>query len=151
MSQAFLDSPLGIIRVEATGGRLSAITLGSTRGRSDIDPLLDAALGQLAEWLAGRRTDFALPLEPPRTPRGPAHRDAIAAIAYGETASYGELARRLESSPRAVGQACRRNPFPIVIPCHRVLGAGGAIGHYSGGEGIVTKQWLLDHEQRKGS
>ena len=59
---------------------------------------------------------------------------------------YGAIARMIGSSPRAVGQACRRNPFPIVVPCHRVVGAGGAIGYYSAGEGVATKRWLLAHE-----
>ncbi|HWL46290.1 MAG TPA: methylated-DNA--[protein]-cysteine S-methyltransferase, partial [Sphingomonadaceae bacterium] len=90
---------------------------------------------------------FALPLSPAGTPRGPAHRAAIMAIGYGETASYGEVARAIGSSPRAVGQACARNPLPIIVPCHRVLGAGGAIGHYSAGDGIATKCWLLSHEK----
>jgi methylated-DNA-[protein]-cysteine S-methyltransferase len=70
------------------------------------------------------------------------------AIAYGETLSYGDLARLAGSAPRAIGQACARNPFPIIVPCHRVLSSGGARGHYSGGEGPITKRWLLDHEQR---
>lgn len=98
-------------------------------------------------WTSLALADFDLPLADPITPRGAAHREAIAAIPYGETASYGALAHMLGSSPRAVGQACRRNPLPILIPCHRVIGAGGAIGHYSGGEGIATKLWLLDHER----
>jgi len=72
------------------------------------------------------------------------------AIPPGETISYGALARIAGSSPRAIGQACARNPFPIVVPCHRVVGSGGAIGHYSAGRGIITKSWLLDHERRGG-
>ncbi len=75
-------------------------------------------------------------------------REGLIAVGYGETVSYGELAKRLDSGPRAIGQLCARNPFPIVVPCHRVLGAGGALGSYSAGDGPATKQWLLDHEQR---
>jgi len=93
-------------------------------------------------------TIFTLALAPAATPRGRALRDGMVAIPYGDTASYGDLARRLGSAPRAVGQACARNPFPIVVPCHRVLGAGGALGHYSAGDGAATKRWLLDHESR---
>ena len=74
----------------------------------------------------------------------------IRGIPIGETLSYGALARIAGSAPRAIGQACARNPFPIVIPCHRVVGSGGMIGHYSGGKGIATKIWLLDHERRGG-
>ena len=72
-------------------------------------------------------------------------RDAIRAIPYGAQRSYGAVARTIDSGPRAIGQACRRNPMPIVIPCHRVTATGG-IGFYSGGKGVETKIWLLQHE-----
>ena len=77
-------------------------------------------------------------------------RQAIVDIAYGTTASYGALAKAIGSSPRAIGQACARNPFPIIVPCHRILGAGGALGAYSAGEGPITKSRLLDHERPQG-
>jgi methylated-DNA-[protein]-cysteine S-methyltransferase len=73
-------------------------------------------------------------------------RAGIAGVPYGETLTYGALARLIDSAPRAVGQACKRNPFPIIIPCHRVTSASGP-EHYSGGAGISTKAWLLDFEQ----
>ena len=81
-------------------------------------------------------------------PRGEALRAGIAAVGYGETLSYGALARTIGSGARAVGQACARNPYPLVIPCHRILAAGGALGAYSASDGPATKQWLLDHETR---
>ena len=152
MHRDFVDTPVGRLCVESDGDALVSIWIGASAD-SPVDPdrLTHEAVAQLAAWFAGERRIFDLPLAAPGTPRGDAHREAIAAISYGDTASYGQLARQLGSSPRAVGQACRRNPFPIVIPCHRVLAAGGMIGHYSGGQGIVTKQWLLDHERRKGT
>jgi len=72
----------------------------------------------------------------------------IAAIGAGRTRSYGELARELRSAPRAVGQACGANPIPIVVPCHRVLAAGGIGGfaHHEGGFHLAIKRWLLAHE-----
>ena len=70
----------------------------------------------------------------------------MAAIPYGETRSYGDIARDLGSVARAVRHACGSNPIPILIPCHRVLGAGGAIGGFSGGRGTPTKRSLLAHE-----
>jgi methylated-DNA-[protein]-cysteine S-methyltransferase len=76
-------------------------------------------------------------------------RAGLIAVGYGETLSYGALARALGSSPRAIGQLCARNPFPIVVPCHRVLGEGGRLGNYSGGDGPKTKSWLLEHERRQ--
>ena len=99
---------------------------------------------------SGTLEEFDLPLLPLATPRGEALRSAIVAIPVGETLSYGALARIAGSAPRAIGQACARNVFPIIVPCHRVIGSGGAIGHYSGGSGITTKRWLLDHERRGG-
>lgn len=151
MSQAIFISPIGPILVQTARDELVAVQLGMTSAQPDDDaPLLREAFSQLDAWFDGRLTRFNLPLAPTTTARGAAHRDAIANVAYGTTASYGELARRLGSSPRAVGQACRRNPFPIIIPCHRIIATGGAIGHYSAADGIATKQWLLDHEMKKG-
>jgi methylated-DNA-[protein]-cysteine S-methyltransferase len=144
------DSPIGALRLYAEDGQLCALDIGEDAVGNDVnpdDPLLHEAVAQLTAWFDGRLTDFTLPLAPPNTPRGPAHRDAIIAIGFGKTASYGEVARTIGSSPRAVGQACARNPLPILVPCHRVLGAGGTIGHYSAGAGVLTKRWLLSHEK----
>ncbi|MEK6636616.1 MAG: methylated-DNA--[protein]-cysteine S-methyltransferase [Pseudomonadota bacterium] len=110
--------------------------------------LLQTAAIQMQEWFAGKRKSFDLPLAPLSTPRGKALRAGIAAINYGETLTYGELATQIGSAARAVGQACRRNPFPIIIPCHRVTSAG-AQEFYSGGEGPRTKAWLIAFEQGK--
>lgn len=152
ISHATIVSPIGPIHIGASETAVSQIRIGG----SHLDParestaLLREAVDQLTAWFAGRLVTFDLPLAPLTTPRGEAHRAAIRAIPCGETASYGALARQLGSSPRAVGQACRRNPLPIIIPCHRVVGAGGAIGHFSAGEGVKTKLWLLQHEGRMG-
>jgi len=152
MPQTSLPSPIGPILLRAEEDLLASIMIGAEAGDDTTgDALLREAAAQLSAWFAGRLDRFNLPLSPPATPRGAAHRDAIAAIPYGDTASYGALARMIGSAPRAVGQACRRNPFPIVIPCHRVIGAGGSIGYYSGGAGIKTKLWLLEHERRHAS
>ena len=67
-------------------------------------------------------------------------------IPYGEVRSYGELAKILKTGPRAVGMACARNPLPVIIPCHRVVGANGALTGYSGGDGLATKDFLLNLE-----
>jgi methylated-DNA-[protein]-cysteine S-methyltransferase len=149
MAQAIIPStPIGPILLRADGDRLVSVHIGANSDSATDDvPLLREALAQLSAWFAGRLTIFDLPLAEPETPRGAAHRQAIADIPYADTASYGAIARMIGSSPRAVGQACRRNPFPIMIPCHRVVGAGGSIGHYSGGAGVATKLWLLQHEQ----
>lgn len=144
---ASLMTPIGLVEVEAQADAVTAIRIGVATPSHASTPILDTALAQLAEYFAGHRHDFDLPLAPPTTPRGPALREAIMAIGYGDVASYGEIARRIGSSPRALGQACARNPIPIIVPCHRVLGANHALGAYSAGDGPTTKQWLLTHEQ----
>ena len=89
-----------------------------------------------------------LPLVQVAFVRGDILRQSLIAVRYGETLSYGELARRLESGVRATGQLRAYNPFPIVVPCRRVLGASGALGSHSAGDGPATKQWLFEHERR---
>lgn len=148
MARAYVPSPIGTLLLAAEGDRLTGVTIGAEGDTSDETPFLREAAAQFLAWFAGERIGFDLPLAPAATLRGPALRAGIEAIGYGEQASYGELARRIGSSPRAVGQACARNPLPIVVPCHRVIGAKGSIGHYSGGEGLITKRWLLGHEAR---
>lgn len=149
MEFAVIATPIGHVRVEAEADHLTRIAIAAPdRLIAPSSQILTEACRQLAEYFARDRLSFHLPLAPAASPRGEALRAGIAAIPYGETLSYGALARLLESGPRAIGQACARNPFPIVIPCHRVLGGGGAIGHYSGGEGIVTKRALLAHESK---
>lgn len=147
-----LPSPIGPILIETDGKLLHgirildkgvAIPLTIEGASNDVAA---EAMRQLRAYFDEKFTAFDLPLAPAVTPRGAALRDAIIAIPAGETLSYGALARIAGSAPRAIGQACARNPFPIVVPCHRVVGSGGAIGHYSGGRGIITKTWLLDHE-----
>lgn len=144
-----INSPIGPIEFAARADELISIRLCAEEEAAKADtPLLREAAAQLQAWFAGSLSQFDLPLEPLASARGTAHRDAIATIPYGETMSYGALARTIGSAPRAVGQACRRNPFPIVIPCHRVIGTAGSIGYYSGGRGVATKLWLLEHESK---
>ena len=141
------DVPLGPVTVRERGGAICAIDFAAGFEQRPT-PLLHAAAAELAEYFAGDRTTFDLPLVAPASPFQRRMRDAMMAIPYGETRSYGELAALLGSNPRAVGQACGGNPIPIVVPCHRVLAAGGRIGGYSAGEGLATKRWLLGHESR---
>lgn len=113
-------------------------------------PLAKEAAEQLAAWLADPRFAFSLPLAPAGTAFQRRVWQAIAAIPCGATKSYGELARRLKTSARAIGGACAANPYPIVIPCHRVIAADGRLGGFSGsreGFHIAVKRWLLAHER----
>lgn len=133
------------------GGALHAIEFGSGGEKwRDEDPLLDLAVRELEQWFAGTRTSFDLPLAPAKTPFSALVREALSAIPYGKTASYEDIARSVGNPKalRAVGMANNRNPFPIIIPCHRVIGKNGQLTGYAGGLGI--KKWLLQHEQEAG-
>lgn len=147
--EAIIATPVGSVRITGEGPHLIAVSIvpGLAEKPGETAVVREAAR-QLGEWFAGRRTGFDLPLAPAGTDRGQALREAIGSIGYGETLSYGALARQVGSGARAIGQACARNPFPVIIPCHRVLAAQGRLGAYSAGDGPITKQWLLDHEQR---
>ncbi|HEY0624201.1 MAG TPA: methylated-DNA--[protein]-cysteine S-methyltransferase [Sphingomonas sp.] len=146
---ALIATPIGPILIEGDTTSLLRIHLGAEGSpRSGDTVAVREASDQLRAYFSGDLKMFDLPLPAIASPRGRVLRDGLIALRYGETASYGALARRLGSGPRAIGQLCARNPFPIVVPCHRVLGAGGALGSYSAGEGPATKQWLLEHEQR---
>jgi methylated-DNA-[protein]-cysteine S-methyltransferase len=142
-----VTGPLGPITIRERDGAIAAIDLRA-EARQSPTPLLRHAAAQLAEYFAGTRTEFDLPLAPPRSSFQQSIRTAMLEIPYGETRSYGDLAAQLGSAPRAIGQACGGNPIPIIVPCHRVLAAGGRIGGYSAGEGLATKRWLLGHEAR---
>lgn len=101
---------------------------------------------QLTEYFAGQRTTFDLPLEALGSPFEHRVWNALRTIPYGTTTSYGELARRLgdPKGSRAIGTANGKNPIPIIVPCHRVIGANGELTGFGGG--LDTKRWLLEHE-----
>jgi methylated-DNA-[protein]-cysteine S-methyltransferase len=106
-------------------------------------PLLERARAQLNQYFIGKRQAFDLPLAPHATSFQQRAFDAMLAIPYAQTCSYGALAHHLSTHARALAMACAANPIPIIIPCHRVIGAGGALGGYSGAGGVATKRFLL--------
>ncbi|MGH3372912.1 MAG: methylated-DNA--[protein]-cysteine S-methyltransferase [Nocardioidaceae bacterium] len=129
--------------------RAAAASAGRPVGqRDDAHPLLVEAVRQLTAYFEGSLKEFDLPLEPQGTTFQLSVWEQLRRLGYGETASYGEIARRLgmtNAASRAVGLANGRNPIPIVIPCHRVVGANGTLTGYAGG--VERKQVLLDLEQ----
>jgi methylated-DNA-[protein]-cysteine S-methyltransferase len=145
-SAALIATPIGPVRVEADGDLLTGIRIGDAPPPTGAAPVLREACAQLHAYFDNRLTEFDLPLAPASTARGTDLRQAIRAVGFGETSTYGTIAGAIGSSARAVGQACRRNSFPLVVPCHRILSAGSRLGHYSAGEGVLTKQFLLTHE-----
>lgn len=138
------DSPLGALTLTETDGVITALLWGRVleARRSDV---LDAACAQLDEYFAGTRQVFDLPLDF-GTDLHERVRRAMAAIPFGETRTYGDLAKALGAPAQAIGQACGANPIPILIPCHRILGANG-LGGYSGTGGVETKVALLRLER----
>ncbi|NYT41632.1 methylated-DNA--[protein]-cysteine S-methyltransferase [Sphingomonas sp. R-74633] len=143
-----IATPIGPVRVEGSETALVSVQIGEGSPSPGSAAAVREAIAQLGAWFAGERQVFDLPLQPLPTPRGEELRQAMIGIGYGETLSYGELARLTGSSARAIGQICSNNPFPILVPCHRVLADGGKLGNYSGGDGPKTKSWLLEHERR---
>lgn len=141
------DSPLGKIDLAETDGAIVVLTWPGTDGR-DETPLLTDARAQVLAYFAGDLMDFTLPLRPAGSRFQRAVWARIAAIPFGHTHTYGDLARYLGASPRAVGRACGENPLPLVVPCHRVTAGDGSLGGYSGHGGQDSKTFLLDLEAR---
>ncbi len=158
-----IESPIGKLLLAGDGERLRLIHFQSgprtRKPASDwiSDPAPFAgAMTQLAEYFTGRRKRFDLPLAPQGTEFQRAVWQALARIPYGETLTYGELARRIgrPSASRAVGLANGANPLPIVVPCHRVIGADGSLTGFGGGLDIKRKLLALERShagQRRGA
>lgn len=136
-----ISSPVGNLLLEEEGETLVAVHWGEGPAGNG-SPLLSEAARQIGAYFAGELRNFDLPLRPAGSDFELRVWAAMQEIPYGETRSYGDLATVTHSAPRPVGRACGRNPIPIVIPCHRVLGKGW-LGGYSGSGGLVTKQTLL--------
>jgi len=141
--RAALLTPLGRLVVGETEGVITSLRW-SDEVAADDSPLLRQALAQLAGYFAGERQVFDLPLDWGEGLHARVRR-AMAAIPFGQTRSYGEIARDVGAPAQAVGQACGANPVPVIIPCHRVLGAAG-LGGFSARGGVETKAALLRHE-----
>lgn len=159
MAETTYQSPLGPLRLREAHGHITHLDWGpevraglDTPGPakvanlpSESTPLLNRAVHQLNAYFYSGLCTFDLPVAPAGTPFQKAVWQQMQAIPYGEARTYGEIAKWLRSAARAVGVACGRNPIPIIIPCHRVVAAGG-LGGYSGDGGVDTKQWLLELE-----
>jgi len=148
-------SPLGELLLVSDGEALTGLYTDGARYARGVDPSwrrdpapFREAERQLAAYFAGESVAFDLPLRPRGTAFQRGVWDALRAIPFGERVGYGELARRLgrPGAGRAVGHANARNPIAVVVPCHRVVGAGGGLTGYAGG--LDRKRWLLDHEAR---
>ncbi|MEM6620132.1 MAG: methylated-DNA--[protein]-cysteine S-methyltransferase [Pseudomonadota bacterium] len=137
-------TPVGLISIHEDAGAITRVTwTGENRGaRSD---LLRHAIAQIEAYFAGDRHEFDLPLRVDGSDFQRAVCERMQAIPFGETCTYGDIARELDAPPQPVGQACGGNPIPIIIPCHRVVGAQ-SLGGFSGAGGVDCKVALLRHE-----
>ena len=148
MTTRWMDSPIGGLRLHADGDKLVAIDFDADDDgeRADNDVLVATEL-QLGEYFAGERTDFDVPLAAQGTEFQHRVWDELIKVPFGETASYGDISQRLgldRRGPRAVGTANGRNPIPIIVPCHRIIGSDGSMTGYAGG--LERKVQLLNLE-----
>ncbi len=148
MPSASLDTPIGPLTVDARDGRIFRVRWVDDPS-GEITPELQATLDQLSRYFSGTLERFELPLQVDGSDLQRAVCDAMYAIPLGETRTYGDLAGELGVPAQAIGGACGGNPIPVIIPCHRVLGAS-TLGGFSGMGGVETKVWLLKHEKAAG-
>lgn len=137
------NSPVGPMSVVVQDGVIVRLEWSVVEGESD--PVSTEAIWQLAQYFAGERQIFDLPLGPKVSDFQKNFGAALCAIPFGDTRTYGDLAREMGVPAQAIGQACGANPIPIIIPCHRVLGATN-LGGFSGAGGVEGKVQLLRHE-----
>lgn len=151
-----IDSPIGSLHLISNGQALTSLVIvGSVsplaaghQCAGKPDRVLSLASKQLGQYFAGKRTSFDVPVSFAGTEFQHEVWSALANIPFGQTYTYGELGAHAgrPGSGRAVGGCVGRNPIAIIVPCHRVLGSARKITGFSGGDGIATKQWLLEHE-----
>lgn len=152
--QAIVAAPGFSLGIRCNDDEITEIAFLEPRPeQAPANALAAEAVRQLHAYLADPAFPFSLPLRPAGTAFQRRVWEQIAAIPAGMTHSYGQLAKNLKNAPRAVGQACGANPYPVVVPCHRVLAARGGLGGFArerGGFLLEVKRWLLTHEGHGG-
>lgn len=146
MTQLSLHSPVGDLTITEEDDKIVSLDWGWSPMSSENELLLKAKF-LLDQYFDGDKPKFDLPLNPHGTNFQKNVWKIMLSIPYGKSLTYGDIAKTLNSHARAVGNACGLNPIPIIIPCHRVIGANGALVGFSGGEGIETKIQLLELEE----
>lgn len=148
MTSATVDTPIGRVLIRASERGVVSLHFSDTASIVPQCPMTERAKLQIEEYFAGTRKQFDIPLDISGTEFQMSVWQELLRIRYGETLSYGEIARRVgrDKAFRAVGMANNRNPVPLIVPCHRVIGSDGSLTGY--GEGIWRKEWLLAHEKK---
>ena len=144
MPQISMQSPVGSLIIQATDTAITGVAWGAGPGKET--PLLKEAVAQLKAYFEGTSGRFDLPLEVAGSAFQKAVCEEMLKIPFGETVTYGDIAKVLGCAAQPVGRACGGNPIPIIIPCHRVMGAGNKLTGFSGAGGVETKVALLRHE-----
>ena len=149
---AKMKTPFAVLGIRTAGGVVTTIEYlpRSERAKPPDNALAERVMRQLERYFADPEFRFTLPLAAAGTPFRERIREALNAIPVGESRTYGELARRLHTAPRAVGGACGANDIALVVPCHRVVGSQGSLGgfmHAIDGDPLAIKRWLLTHER----
>ena len=153
MSAYFYETPIGAIGIAEKDGKITRLYFPTDHWSANATiqetPLLQEAARQLQDYLAGKLTGFSLPLQPEGTAFMQQVWSRLCEIPYGETASYKRLAESIgnPNAARAVGMANNRNPIPIFIPCHRVIGASGSLVGYRGGVDLKSRLLKLEKER----
>ncbi len=143
MPATSIETPVGRLGLFEYDGHIVRLTWASDA--DDETPLLQEARDQITAYFEGSLKTFDLPLAPAGSEFQKTVFDIMSAIPLGETMTYGQIAKKLETFAQPVGQACGANPIPVIIPCHRVLSSSG-LGGFSGAGGVETKISLLRHE-----
>jgi methylated-DNA-[protein]-cysteine S-methyltransferase len=150
---ARMRAPFGVLGIRTNGGALVEVAYlaADEPELAPGDAVAERAVAEIARYLDDPHRRFTVPLAPRGTPFQRRVWDAILGIPVRESRTYGEIARTVHTAARAVGQACGANPIALVIPCHRVVGSGGALGGFmnmsvAAGDPLAIKRWLLVHE-----
>ena len=145
--RAFVETPVGTVKIEATDRAILSLIFVSERGPEFENALCEKACEALREYFSGKKKTFDLPLEKASSPFAEKVYAETKKIPFGETMSYGAIARAIgsPSAARAVGVALSKNPHMIAVPCHRVVYKDGSVGHYAGGD--EKKRALLAFER----
>ena len=146
----YIQTPVGLLEISADDSFINAVHFCDERSKEETpSPLTNLCAKELKEFFAGKRKEFSVPLQPAGTAFQIQVWNELQKIPFGKTISYMELARRLgdEKKIRAAGTANGRNPIPVIIPCHRVIGSDGSLVGYGGG--LPKKKWLIEFESGK--
>jgi methylated-DNA-[protein]-cysteine S-methyltransferase len=146
-------TPVGALALQGNGESITKVSwLDHTAARSPDAPdrVCDLAADELLSYFENQLKIFTVPVFLSGSDLQSKVWDAMRNIPFGEVLTYGDVARIVGSEPQAVGFACGQNPIPVIVPCHRIVGAGGKLTGFSGGNGIETKEFLLDHESGQG-